>query len=67
MPVNMKHPVTSDIVTNKKSGSIEPKKERVPNNTIFYIRAPPPLKAERERGEREEKVNVYIFLFTLFM
>ena len=36
-----KYETSSDIVTNKKNGSIEPKKERVPNNTIFYIQ---PLK-----------------------
>ena len=35
-----KYETSSDIVTNKKSGSIEPKMERVPNNTIFYIQTP---------------------------
>ena len=50
-----KYETSSDIVTNKKSGSIEPKMERVPNNTICYIQTPPKNLREIERGRERER------------
>ena len=63
-----KYETSSDIVTNKK-GSIEPKKERVPNNYIFYIQVPLPKKLrERERERERERAAkpVEKFLMSLF-
>ena len=51
-----KYETFSDMMTYQKSGSIEPKREGVSNNTILYMQAPcPPKSWEKREREREQQ------------